>query len=384
MTTSRFARGLAPWALLAAALIAPATATAADDPAAEQLRKEVGKKGWIVMALYAQEVEAKRRLPDDEAGQADLYLMRPDGSEMRNITNTPDRHEFFARFSPDGKKIMYRRLRKSKEIEHDSVGTQGELVVANSDGSNPVAYGKNGEYPWATWSPDIKQIACLEHNEGTIRIYDFETKKQVKQLPSQGIFQQMYWSPDGKYLCGPAEVKGVKWCIISLDIETQQATVLTKYFNCTPNWLRDSSGIVYSCRNPEWGRKGGKGEPYGYTVFFAPAIEDRLRAVGAVYKKAGYMKADLDRLGGRSLGEAVAEGMIALARSIGYPTTLAEVPGFTDAHIKRALAAAKDPKLASKPQNMPIPMTAETVDRYMRPILEAARTGRFDLIRNMA
>jgi hypothetical protein len=29
-------------------------------------------------------------------------------------------------------------------------------------------------------------------------------------------------------------------------------------------------------------------------------------------------------------------------------------------------------------------MTAETVDRYMRPILEAARTGRFDLIRNMA
>ena len=279
MTTSRFARGLAPWALLAAALIAPATATAADDPAAEQLRKEVGKKGWIVMALYAQEVEAGRRLPDDEAGQADLYLMRPDGSEMKNITNTPDRHEFFARFSPDGKKIMYRRLRKSKEIEHDSVGTQGELVVADSDGSNPVAYGKNGEYPWATWSPDIKQIACLEHNEGTIRIYDFETKKQVKQLPSQGIFQQMYWSPDGKKLCGTAEVKGVKWCIISLDIETQQVTVLTKYFNCTPNWLRDSSGIVNSCRNPEWGRKGGKGEPYGNTILMQATIAGPTQAL---------------------------------------------------------------------------------------------------------
>jgi alcohol dehydrogenase class IV len=123
--------------------------------------------------------------------------------------------------------------------------------------------------------------------------------------------------------------------------------------------------------------------PY-YAVFFAPAIEDRLRAVGEIYKKAGYLAADLSRLGGRSLGEAVADGMIALARSIGYPTTLAEVPGFTDAHIDRALAAAKDPKLASKLQNMPIPMTAETVDRYMRPILEAARAGRFELIRNMA
>jgi alcohol dehydrogenase len=123
--------------------------------------------------------------------------------------------------------------------------------------------------------------------------------------------------------------------------------------------------------------------PY-YAVFFAPAIEDRLRAVGEVYKKAGYVTADLTRLSGRALGEAVADGMIALASSIGYPTTLAEVPGFTDAHIDRALAAAKNPQLASKLQNMPVPMTAETVDRYMRPILEAARTGRFDLIRNMA
>ncbi|MCX5671233.1 MAG: iron-containing alcohol dehydrogenase [Planctomycetota bacterium] len=121
-----------------------------------------------------------------------------------------------------------------------------------------------------------------------------------------------------------------------------------------------------------------------YAVFFAPAIEDRLRAVGEIYRKAGYVTADLDRLGGRSLGQAVADGMIALACSIGYPTTLAEVPGFTDAHIDRALAAAKDPKLASKLQNMPVPMTAETVDHYMRPILEAARTGRFELIRNMA
>ena len=32
--------------------------------------RELGKKGWIVMALYAQEVEAGRRLADDEAGQA--------------------------------------------------------------------------------------------------------------------------------------------------------------------------------------------------------------------------------------------------------------------------------------------------------------------------
>ncbi|MCX5683107.1 MAG: hypothetical protein NT049_05415 [Planctomycetota bacterium] len=279
MPTFRFTKHPALWAFLAAAFLLSAKATAADDPAAEQLGKEVGKKGWIVMALYAQEVEAGRRLADDEAGQADLYLMRPDGSEMRNITNTPDRHEFFARFSPDGKKIMYRRLRKSKEIEHDAVGTQGELVVANSDGSNPVACGKNGEYPWATWSPDAKQIACLDHNEGVIRIYDFETKKLAKQLPSRGIFQQMSWSPDGKRLCGPADVDGEKWRIVSLDIETQQATVLTQHMNCTPTWLRDSSGIVYSCRNPEWGKKGGNGASYGNTILMQATLAGPTQAL---------------------------------------------------------------------------------------------------------
>ena len=260
------------WAFLAAAFIVSAKATAADDPAVEQLRKEVGKKGWIVMALYTQEVEAKRRLPDDDAGQADLFLMRPDGSQLRNITQTPDRHEFFPRFSPDGKQIMYRRLRKGKDIEHDGIGNQGELVIARSDGSNAVAYGKNGEYPWATWSPDTRQIACLEHNEKVIRIYDFETKRQVRQLPSHGIFQQMHWSPDGKRLCGTAEVNGTQWHIVSLDIETQQVKVLTQHMNCTPTWLRDGSGVVHSTRDTAWGKKGGDGKPYGNTVLMQATL----------------------------------------------------------------------------------------------------------------
>jgi alcohol dehydrogenase len=60
-----------------------------------------------------------------------------------------------------------------------------------------------------------------------------------------------------------------------------------------------------------------------------------------------------------------------------------DVDGFTERHIGRALAAAKDPQLRSKLQNMPVPMTAETVDQYMRPILEAARDGDLSLVRNM-
>jgi len=75
--------------------------------------------------------------------------------------------------------------------------------------------------------------------------------------------------------------------------------------------------------------------------------------------------------------------MIAFEATVGLPTRLADVPGFTDGHVARALAAAKNPQLRMKLENMPVPLAAEGVDDYMGPVLEAARTGRLDLVRNV-
>lgn len=122
--------------------------------------------------------------------------------------------------------------------------------------------------------------------------------------------------------------------------------------------------------------------PY-YTVFFAPSVEDSLRMVGKIFKEGGYSTANFDALKGRELGIAVAEAMIALSKKIGFPTTLSEVKGFSDAHIERALVAAKDPSLKMKLENMPVPMTADMVDEYMGPILQAAKTGDLSLIKNV-
>ena len=120
--------------------------------------------------------------------------------------------------------------------------------------------------------------------------------------------------------------------------------------------------------------------PY-YTVFFAPAIEAQLRVVGDILRRTGHLNQDLNQLHGRELGLAVAEGMVAFSKSINAPTTLAELPGFSEEHIERALAAAKDPQLDMKLKNMPVPLNASLVDEYMAPILEAAKTGDFSLIR---
>ncbi len=130
------------------------------------------------------------------------------------------------------------------------------------------------------------------------------------------------------------------------------------------------------------GRACAMMNPY-YSVFFAPAVEEPLRMVGKIYKDAGFSTADLNALKGRELGIAVAEAMIAFSKRIGFPTQLSEVKGFTDAHIQRALAGAKDPALKMKLEQMPIPLTAEMVNEYMGPVLEAARDGDLSRIKNM-
>jgi alcohol dehydrogenase len=130
------------------------------------------------------------------------------------------------------------------------------------------------------------------------------------------------------------------------------------------------------------GRACGIMNPY-YTVFFAPVVQKQLRLVGAIYQRAGFSSADLEKLSGRELGIAVAEGMVAFGKSINSPTKLTDLPGFGEEHIRRALAAAKDPQLEMKLKNMPVALNAALVDEYMGPILEAARTGDFSLIKNM-
>lgn len=119
--------------------------------------------------------------------------------------------------------------------------------------------------------------------------------------------------------------------------------------------------------------------PY-YTLFFTPAVEDRVRRVGRVYARLGYTEADVDALGGRELGLAVAQAMISFNRAIGFPTTLAEVTGMERAVLEQALEAAKDPQLESKLQNMPVALRADLVDTYMAPILEAAWDGNLERV----
>ena len=218
--------------LLALTSFATAEETA---PEITQLANEVRTKGWIASSARS------------AAGDWDLFLMRPNSSERRNITNSPNTNECYPLFSRDGSRLLFRRLPKSENIEANRHGEQGVPIVAKANGTDPKELGKEGDLPWASWSPDGKQFACLSLKG--ISFVDAETGKTLRTLKRNGFFQQLTWSPDGRWLSGVSNAFGASWTAARMNAETGEANVVSNQDNCTPDWFPDSKRMIFSNRH---------------------------------------------------------------------------------------------------------------------------------------
>jgi len=219
---------------------------AADDAAEKQLADEVRDKGWIVFSARA------------EAGDWDLFACRPDGSQKKNLTNTPASNEGYVLISRDGTRMLYRKTKRDEVFDGNHHGSQGELLLAKSDGTASKALGGIGELPWASWSPDGKQIATLSLKG--IAFIDIESGQTVRTLKRNGFFQQLTWSPDGKWLSGVSNAFGASWQDARMNVETGEGNAVSREDCCTPDWFPDSKRMIYSNRQLKEGNKG-----YGWT-----------------------------------------------------------------------------------------------------------------------
>jgi len=229
-------------------LIGPrVSAQVVKDPRVAQLAEEIRHKGWIVYAARCA-----------ENGTWDLFMSRPDGSQLRNVTNSADFEEAGPYYSPDHTQLLYRRFARGAVIHHDLWGFQGQLIIAQANGTNPKLIGKDREFPWASFSADAQQLACLTRKG--IQIIDLATQEVVRDMPRKGIYQQLFWSPDGQWFCGVANTSAM-WSIVRMNASTSELNVVHEMQSCTPDWCPNSRDIIYASRPP--GQPADRG--YGYT-----------------------------------------------------------------------------------------------------------------------
>ncbi len=225
-----------------------ALATAApSDPRVVALAQEIAGKGWIIYSARSNN------------GTWDLFMSRPDGSAARNLTNTPECEEAAPRFAPNSTRILYRRLAKGTKINHDKWGFEGQLVIARPDATHAVVIGQEGEYPWASWSADGKQIVCLEKKG--IKVVDLGTRDVVREMPRNGIYQQLFCSPDGKWFCGTGNMQNAAWNVVRMNVENGEVNAVHIFQSCTPDWFPDSKRIIFSSRPGNQSANNG----YGWT-----------------------------------------------------------------------------------------------------------------------
>ena len=225
----------------------------------ERLAVEVRGKGWIVFPAHS------------ERGDWDLFVMRPDGSQRRALTRTPEWSETTPQFSRDGRRLLYRRCKGGEKIEGNRYGEQGALVVANSNGTGARVLAAEGKWPWASWGPDGREIATLSIKG--ISFIDVAGGEVLRTLPRQGFFQQLTWSPDGRWLCGVANSFGTGWSVARMNAATGEVNPVSKVDCCTPDWFPDGGKVIFSNRPP--GQHGNDGQ--GWTQLWMADADGRNR-----------------------------------------------------------------------------------------------------------
>jgi WD40 repeat protein len=125
----------------------------------------------------------------------DLLLIRPDGSELRQLTNdlARDRTPFW---SPDGSRILFASDRSGKY--------EAWTIRADGSGLTQVTHLPDRPVLSPFWSPDGRTIGFNYVNHGTA-LLDLGARSKLRVLPSAGgghTFAGVDWSADGRFLAG--------------------------------------------------------------------------------------------------------------------------------------------------------------------------------------
>ncbi|MBN2132310.1 MAG: PD40 domain-containing protein [Sedimentisphaerales bacterium] len=143
--------------------------------------------------------------PTDGKQNWELYTIKADGSEMTNLTNTPDVDEMYPHVSPDGTKICFvvDQGRGRQRVRH--------VYYMNVDGTERVHVAAHARQP--CWSFDSKSIAYCndeydrystrEYATSGVTLYHLEGSwgRPHRNVELHHLYA-LCWAPYGKWFLG--------------------------------------------------------------------------------------------------------------------------------------------------------------------------------------
>ena len=186
---------------------------------------------------------------------AEIYLMTPDGAQIRRLTEQPQADDEPA-WSPDGQKITFVSYRDLKQIPERGV-IRGEIYVMNADGTNPINLTRSAEKAEgvSTWSPDGKQIAFTSAElfnghtlvNSDIFVMEADGGDPINITNHDALDQTPDWSPDGARIAF-SSLRDGNWEIYLMNADGTNPINITNHpaRDGRPDWSPDGNQIAFT------------------------------------------------------------------------------------------------------------------------------------------
>jgi TolB protein len=139
----------------------------------------------------------------------DIYIVNADGSGLTRLTDNGLDWDTFPSFSPDGSRILFRRLLRQRTTEGTLINS--EIMVMNRDGTNVVNLSKDANFDgWPAWSPDGQRIVFSSNRSDLYQIHVMKAdgSEPTRIVESGDTDVRPQWLPDGTGLIFNREHEG--------------------------------------------------------------------------------------------------------------------------------------------------------------------------------
>jgi Tol biopolymer transport system component len=161
----------------------------------------------------------------------EIYVMRADGTEVTQLTNSDPARNTMPAWSPDGNRIVFVRF-ENAETSH--------IYTMNRDGTDPrqlTTVAAKNEYP--DWSPDGSKILFASNRTGAMDLFVMNTDgsnlRNLTQSPEEENFPS--WSPDGKWIAFARFVGNTDIFVMTADGQSVTNVTQSPEDEWAPVWL---------------------------------------------------------------------------------------------------------------------------------------------------